>query len=745
MPKSAALGVVVLLLVTVAQAARQDSATQPASRPVPPTAERLNDLVTLIEGQNPPDVRRKIARELFLQEWSETPPRVLAILTSPNAPAKVAVAGALTELPQFLDTTYIEPLMAMLGDTDVEVRNSAARALAAYDGSRVVARLRQQAGDAEATPQARLGAIATLGMMTERTAIDSLAELLNDPDAGVSSAALTALQQAAALDFGDDAAAARKWWEESRSLSLEQWQGLQIRRLVQKDRESRERMDTIESRLVKALEAAFQKAPDSERITLLASYLADTSPTIRLLGLRLAQMHLSEGKSAESLPADLLARMRDLLQSPQPREQAAAVRTIAALRRPEDGETFVSMLATTRNRTVRLALINGLGYVGNGAATEALLGVLNDADDETATEVVAALGRLADRDALRDEHRRAVAAAVRKVFDGTKPTQVALRERTLWAMGNIADADFAPAFVAALDPGEAVAVRQAAARGIAALNDPKLADALAGAISDPDVGVRKTVIETLASLGTTDKHLQALWGRLTSPPEADEAIRQLAWRGALKLLSKRPVAQVEEWIARLPGEGPQQRQRKLELLQSLLRASEQTKPVDRGQTGAVRARIAAQYVVLEQPDEALAEYAKARADLLPTNAEAAQRVAVDMLRCALVNGRYGQSTAEALTAGGNTRDAEALWQAARQEIESRLTADRVDQALVMLKALREFPPGKWPEAIEQELTRLLSQAQEVKESAKAGAESRPGTESALEPVNGDAVQGQPVP
>jgi HEAT repeat protein len=725
MRKSIIVGVLGLL-ATAALAARQEPPSQPTSRAAPPTAERLGDLVTLIEGSNPPEVRRKVARELLLQNWPETPPRLVVILGAPNAAAKVAVASALSELPQFLDSTYIEPLMGMLGDAEPEVRASAARALAAYDGARVVARLRKQAGDPDVPARARLGAIATLGLMTERDALDSLAELLADPDATVAAAALTALQQAAAIDFGDDATAARRWWEESRTLPLEEWQALQIRRLVQKDRESRERLDALEGRLVKALEGTFQKSPDSERITLLAAYLADSSVTVRLLGLRLAQMHLSEGKAAESLPPELLARIRDMLQSTQPREQAAAVRTIAALRRPEDGETFVNMLAAARNRTVRLALINSLGYVGDGTATEALLAVLNEADDEMATEVVAALGRLADRDALRDEHRRAVVGAVRKIFDATKPGQVVLRERALWAMGNIADASFAPAFVTALDPAEAVAVRQAAARGVAALNDPKLADALAAAVNDPDVGVRKTVIETLASIGTADKHLQALWGRLTSPPEPDETLRQLAWRGALKLLSKRPGAQIEEWIARLPGEGPQQRQRRLELLQSLLRTTEQAKPPDRARTGAVRARIAAQYALLEQADEALAEYAKARAELQGTDSEAAQRVAVEMLRYALVSGRYTQTTAEALA---GSADCTALWQAARQEIEPRLMGEKVDQALVMLKALRDYPPCKWPAAIEQDIEQTVARAQALKEAAKSGAESRPGTAS----------------
>ncbi len=717
MRAAAAVGAI-LFVVAVTLAGWQEASTQPATRAAPTSQSRLNALIGLIEDpKNPPEARRTGARELLAQSMSETPPRLVAILGGQNGPAKVAIAAVLAESPQYLDAMYVDPLIGMLGDADADVRAAAAGALAGYRDGGVIPRLRGQSLDSEQPQRARLGAIAALGLMVQRRAIDGLADALEDPDPVIADAALAALERATAMDFGDDHAAARSWCEESRALSDQDWQQLQMERLVRKELETRNRLEAVEARLVSVLEANFQRASDAERVTLLSSYLTDNTSTIRLVGLKLIQTQLAEGRE---LPAELIARIRDLMAGSEPREQAAAVRAVASLRKPEDADAFLTMLPGVRNRAVRLALINGVGYVGNATAVDTLLAELEGADEESATEVVAALGRLAERGVLQDERRAAVVQALLQVFETTKPAQVALRERTLWAMGNVADARFGPAFATALGSAEAVAVRQAAARGIGLLNDPKLADALAAAANDPDTGVRKTAIETLAVRGFSDKHLQALWGRLTSPPETDEAIRQAAWRGALTILAKRPPAQIEEWIARLPGEGAQRTQRTLEALERVAKAVQESEPVDHARLGSLRARIAAQHAQLEQPAEAVAEYLKALPDLRGT--ESAPRVAVELLRCALRGGLYDQTVARALTDCDPRPDGTVLWQAVRAEVEPRLTPEGVAEAVAMLAAVESNPPGKWSNEAQQAIAQLRQRAQRL---TQLPAESQP--------------------
>jgi HEAT repeat protein len=700
-------------LLTPARLAGQESASQPATRPAAASAARLASLLALIEGQNAPEVRRTGARELLLQRWPETPPRVVSILSGPNGQAKIALASTLAEQPEFLDPSYIEPLMALLADSDSAVREAAAGALAAFPDNGVTPRLRRMALDPNQPRPLRLAAVAALGMMTEREAVAALAAALDDPDPIVAPAALAAMSRATALDFYEDAEAARAWWQDSSGLALEDWQQRQIERLVRKDRDMRRRLDNAEARLAKVLEAAFTRAPDAERTTLLTSYLADSAPTMRLLGLKFAQLHLAAGKT---LPPEMQERIREYLASSEPREQAAAIRTVAALRDPHDADRFLEMLSTSRNRDVRLALLNGLGHAGTSAAVEALVQVLGDSDEQCAAETVAAIGRLAERNVLADDQRDMVGAALLREFQSSEPSQVALRERVLWAMGNLADVRCGPVFTAALDRQEAVVVRQAAVKGIAALKNAQLADALTTAVADPDAGVRKTAVEALSQLGTSsaERHVQVLWDRATSPQESDETIRQAAWRGVLEVLSRGSTVNAERWITRLSGTAPQDTQRTTELLERLARMIQEAEPVDRVRLGSVRARLAAQYATLERPAEAIAMYVDALADLHATKADNAGRTALDLLRYSLLSGRYDEFVARALANASSSAPPAALWEMVAAVVEPRLTPEGATQALAMLTAVEEYPPGIWPDAAKQQLQQMRARALQLK-------------------------------
>ncbi len=708
----------------VSAAAQPPAQSQPTTGTVPSNQARLNDLIGLIEGQNAPEVRRTVARELLLQRWPETPPRLVSLLGGVNSAAKVAVAGALAELPELLDPVYIEPLIAMLGDADAAVRQAAATVLAAYPDNGVTVRLRQLALDADTARLTRLAAITALGLMTEREAIDALVAVLAVSDAAISQAALAALSQATAMDFSDDPAAARAWWEETRALSREAWQQHQIERLVRKHREMRRRVETLESRLGKVVEGSFLRVADAERAALLAGYLADSTPTFRLLGLKLTQLHLAEGRS---LPPELQDRVRELLAgAADPREQAAAVQAVASLRDSQDASRFLDMLARTRAREVRLALLNGLGYIGGPAAIDALFAFLSDPDDALVTEAVAALGRLAERGVITEGTREIVASALLDVFGHSGPANAALRERVLWAMGNLADPRLAPVAAAALDRQETVAVRQAAVRCLAAIKSPQFADALLPATGDPDPGVRRVAVETLAAIGSSanDSHVQALWERAGSTQETEETIRQLAWRGVLDLLSRGSPEDAERWMARLPTSGTTDAARTLELLERLARAAADTDPIDHARLGRIRARLAGQYARLGQPAEAINAYIAAIDDLEAARAEGLDRVALDLLRCAIASGQYDARIADLLGRFNSQADTAEFWRAVKAEVEPRLTPDGVDQALAILTAVEAHPPGAWPTEISRELAQLRERALRLKQPAEP-AETQP--------------------
>jgi HEAT repeat protein len=707
------LATIVLALSGVVVAFAQES--QPATTTAAATIVRINELVALIEGQNTPDVRRTGAKELLRQRWPEGVARLTALLSGPNNAAKLAVSGALLEVPEALDPVYIDPLMAMLGDNDAALRQAASAALAAYPDNGVIERLRRLATDGQGNRIARLAAISALGLMTERDAIVCLSVLLDDSDPLIAQAAASAMAQATASDFGDDVAAARAWWDGCSNLSTVDWQQMQIERLVRKDREMRRRLETTETRLAKALEAGFLRAADAERATLLAGYLADTALTLRMLGMRLIQLHLAEGKA---LPPELRDRVRELLAAHDAREQALAVQTVTSFRDTQDAERLLEMLKTA-SRDVRLAVVNGLGYVGGADAAEPLVDALDGADEGLATELVAALGRLAERGVLPTSVRPPAVNALLAVFERTLPAKVALRERVLWAMANIADVKFAPAFTAGLDRQEAVAVRQAAVRGLMALKSAQYVDALITASTDPDVGVRKLAIEGISvhGSGVNEKHIQALWERVIAPQETDETIRQLAWRGVLDLLAKAPADDAERWLARMPTSSRTDADRAVELLERLEKAALEADPVDPARLGRVRARLAVQYAKVDKPNEAIAAYLGALDNLSQAKSDTVSRTSLELLRYALSTEHYDAQVAAALGRASPAAERAVLWQAVRAEVESRLTPDGCERALNMLTSVERHPPGAWPESVLGELQSLRTRAQQIKQSA----------------------------
>lgn len=727
------------ILVVAVTAVAQSPDSQPASAPAPTPPQRLkrlDDLVKLVEGQNSPAARRTGAQELLAQDWPETSPRVAAILSGSNGAAKIALASVLADWPKCLDPGYVEPLLAMLAGPDAE-RVAAARALAAYRNAGVIPRLRTLACDANEPPARRLGAITALGFMTQRKSIDALAAVLADPDPAITQAALAAFREVTATDFPDGPAVARRWWDEMRPLTDEQWQRMQIERLVRKDRETRTRLAATEARLIKVLEANVLRAADAERVSLLSEYLGDQSTQVRLLGLRLTRRYLGEGKSPDTLPPELAARVRASLQSNDPDEQESAVRTLTMFRNPADAPTFIEMLPQARHNAVRLALINALGYVGNGPATRALLDVLEQADDQTATEAVAALGRLAERKALQTESRATLVGVLQEKFAQTKAGQPLLRERILWAMGNLADPSFASAFAAALDRQEAVAVRQAALRGITALNDPQLADALATAAGDPDNDVRRTAVEALARLGTNELHLQTLWARTTSPPESEDVIRQAALSGVAALVQRLTPQQLESWLGTQRGETPPAQQGNVSRLTALIEAVSGSENANRACLGALRAHLADLLVEFDQVPQAIVQYQAALADLHAAPA-AATSTAARLLHVALVHDAYDEAVAAALGKANPAPEPSRLYEVIQAVVQPHLTREGADRVLHVLSVIQQRPPAVWPPDVTQALEQLRLRAERLKQPPPASAPaSQPASAPTSKPATGN--------
>jgi len=678
----------------------------------------------LIQGPNLPlNARRTGARELLRLGWPETVNCLVGVLASDNKPARLAVALALADVPD-PDDAYIEPLISMLADPDADLRHAAAAALAGYRDSGVSARLREMMLDVSQPAVLRLAAVEALGAINKRSAVAALVEAVALPDSAIAQPALEALERSTAMDFGGDAGRALAWWEQSQSEPLPDWQQGQIDRLVRRSRELEQDLRELELRLVESYRAEYIRTPEAERGPLLQNYLKDRSALVRLLGLELVQRQLGEGKP---LPADAATSVRELtrelLGDADPAVRVASVQTVARFRDAADAERFLSALAVERRANVCQALVNGLGYVGGGEACETLLKIVRSQDNPARAEAVAALGRQAERGVLGAAERDAIADELLKLFAETPPAQAALRERVLWAMAQIADPGFATAFSQALCEREAPLVRQAAARGIAAVKAQ--IEALIPVTRDADLTVRRTAVEALADCACTDEHLAALWERLAPSSEPDAAVRRISWRAAVKLLSGRSVAEVEGWLGRLPD--TEERDAQVDELLAVLEASLAKVPEGLRELGRVWTRVGAQRAAQNKTDLAIAAYLAAVRNLRMSQAPELTEAAQALLRLSLLNERYDESLASALAKGSPALDGGALWEAVHPDLAARLNAGNAQQVIQMLSSLRQHPPAAFSEEITNEMSALLAQAQAPPASAPASA---PATQAA---------------
>ncbi|MCG3125605.1 MAG: hypothetical protein CHACPFDD_00430 [Phycisphaerae bacterium] len=676
----------IALALTPAAAAQDVARSQPTSSAVFDQA-RLDELLALISGPNAAQVRRTGAKELLRQRWPESARALLNLLnaTEDNS-ARCAVADALADLPEALDPSYIEPLAAMLSDDDAAVRKSAAGALGAARSAEVIDRLGRLSCDVTAALPARLAAIETLGQMTEYASVAAIVPSLGDANPEIRNQALLAVQNATGQTFESPTAAAG-WWEGTRLLPLADWHRNQISRLVARQRTLLSELEALRARYERSLRDRFHRAAAADRPALLLTYLADTEPSVRLLALDLVRSQLADRKP----PGDeVVVRVRELLGDAEPRVRALAAQVVGSLRNSADAAAIATLLEKEPAAEVRRSFVDALGQVGGSGDVELLLRLMASAHEPARREAIAALGRLAEREMLDAATKSRVAADLLATYAGLAATD-ALREAALLAMGRIADPRFAPACAQALDARESAAIRRAAIIGVESLKDAELLTPIVPLASDADATLRKAAVDALAKLGASDAHFQALWARLAGAAEPSDAVQQAAWSGVTRILTTRPASEIESWVERVPDNGETRLLRQIDLL----RLAEQSLAGDsaaRGELGRVRSLIAERLAAARRTEEALTLYARSVEDLAAADAPTLGTAANSLLRLALSSDAYGPAVAAALAPARAALDGPTVWNEVRSAVESRLTPERLDQALALLTALAADPP-----------------------------------------------------
>ncbi len=710
----------------------QTSPTQPAA-PRGDAAQRAADLIALIEGPNSPQARATGARELLRLEWPDSRQRIASILRGTNVAARTALATALGELREYLHPEYVEPLLTMLGESDVSAVRAASVALASYSAGESAVGLRRLVLDPATPGGAFQAAVDALIAIAHRDGVATLVELLSTASSPRAAEALSALEHATGVSFAGDREAARAWWAANQGASADEWQRAQIRRLLDRQVAAESTARALEARLTRALRDLFLAAAEVDRAAILNSMLSDSLVSVRLLALELADAELVEGRTPTEAT---LASIRGLLTDSEATVRSAAVRVVSNMRAPDDARALASMLAVENDADVRIALVNALGFVGDAAAGSALLALIDAPDGRLGNAAVAAAARLAERGVLSSSDSAALVARLPELLSQAPREAVERRERLVWAMSRLPHAAFADAFVASLDPSEAVPVRQAAARGLAALADRRFISTLVQTCRDPDPLVRKVAVEALPRLGGENAIIEALWSRLAAADEPDASVRDAAWTGVVRLMGERPIDEVEGWLARLPPNGDGRVRRSVDLLQ-VIESRLRDRADARGRLGRVRARLAAQFALLSEPEAASAAWLAALDDLEDARDSELDLAAGRALAFAATTGADGVGARVRLLNG--RVDVQRVWNEVVPAITTLLDAQKFEAAEAALRRLATGPIGPWPAPIAAELDALLRRAMEgstaltEKEAAAALDRLRvsPGDEAAL--------------
>ncbi|MEP0847761.1 MAG: HEAT repeat domain-containing protein [Phycisphaerae bacterium] len=700
------------LLPTIALVATLGAYAVPGAAAPQTTQPPPGGLLEQIEGQPTPTARREFVRQFLRDHGAKGVQMLLPALSANGRPAQLYAAAALTDFPELLDDSCLAPLLAMLSDPDAELRGAAAAALGAFPRERSLPALRGVLLDAQTPRRARLAALDALERLGTRSAAAAAVAALDDSSAGVAAQALASLEQHANRSF-TDASEARAWWQDAQRLTESQWQALQIARLGRRSMQFERRARELEARLVGALREVYLRTAEAERQQLLNTHLSDSLASVRLLGLDFTQGELSQGRTIAPSTASLI---RELLRAAEPAVRAAAVQTVAAMRDPADESLLLDLLRREPTADVRAAIVSGLGFLGGSASVDTLLECVNGSDSALVDAAVTSLGRLAERSVLDADATRRVSDALAAAEQAPARPGASTRERLLWAMGRLADPRFAPRFIEELAGSEPTTVRIAALRGIAVLierpasgpspsqptaarprpqlDEPQraaLVNAIVPLVADPEPTIRKAAVEALSQNAETPEQLEALWQAFARPGPNEEALRETAWRGVVRLLASRSVAEIESWLARLPDDAETRNQRRLELL-LLAEKHAAAEAIDRARLGRIRAQIAEMRAELAQPQAALDAYVAAADDLAAADQPDALQVCVDLVLFALRSGGYDAALVRRLSERELPFDADAFWPVLFAALSRELEPRSAEQVLGWLDRLAVEPP-----------------------------------------------------
>ena len=426
-----------------------------------------------------PDERSSAAISILASD-DESTLRVLLDHLKPVRPDDVRIS-VITAFRVQRDDRATPQLVACLDDKSPQVRQAAVKALKAITTLKAASLLKQVAADGNRTPEIRVQVIAILGETGAIDAIETLINLLSDRDESVRKSARDALQQVTLRDF-ETIPEWQEWGKERRD-----W--------------TRERMlEELAQSLIRRTRVLAQEN-DSLRKALLNQY-AGNDPAVIL-------PHLIKAISAEV--------------------QMLAVNKIRALKKLDDKQRKEVVAALVqvlddRDSSVRAAVAEALGDLGDPAASDALIAQLNDPIVHVRVAAATSLGKI--------DGPKVVAPLCGLLSDPTEDVAVAAAH-SLGALGDLNA--LAPLKKAVSEPEKRPKLYVAAAEALTRIKDPRVVPTLISLLGSPNTTVRNAVVDALGEHAAKEAvlPLSKLASEDTNPQIREGALAALAKIGDL--------------------------------------------------------------------------------------------------------------------------------------------------------------------------------------------------------------------
>lgn len=574
--RSTILGTAFAVLATVGLTMRakgQETATTEPAAVAAPLPEVTDEIRQELSDPGTPDLRRRrLAGRVVSAGSPEQLEAVATLLAAEDASAGAAKRTIVTAIIQAAEPPpeLLEPLIGLLGPgTPSDLLRPVARALGGYDDEAALAALSEAAALTNST-ELRAAAAHGLGRRRSRESLTILQAMLgNRQPAAVRSAAVASLAELTGEPLAPDDFEA---WRDVAAEWLAQEDAALVARFAQaaeaSARRARARASSSSDALVRLARQRYQEADATERSRVMGEYIADPSPELRALGIRLALDAISFG---EPVDGPTLALIRDEVQDSSPEVRLMAARVIGARSDAAALPDLLEQLPADPSSAARLAQIEALVTIRDPRAVPVLL-------DRAEVDPSPSVRRRAARAAASIAVASGDAALVTRVANRLRnrleaATGEAERVALLEALVPLREPSLIDLYRSLLRRGpsgasEPMAMRVLALNGLTSLADRRAVDLVIPSLGDSNPVVRRAAVEALAATGGFASAAQL--ERFFDPAaEPDPEVREAAWQGFAAQVPTAGDRALREWAERLSDPD-----KKLVVLRELARRAE---------------------------------------------------------------------------------------------------------------------------------------------------------------------------